>query len=104
MTILLASKRKQVIYVLKVVHVCPQYTFSLPDSANFYFLVFQNTCPNLTFTCPGHSGKCLCSTLCIHVYFVIMYVSLELYNMCICDNHFDNNSTALLIPKLKANV
>ena len=29
-----------------------------------------------------------------------MYASLELYNMCICDNHFDNNSTAILNPKL----
>ena len=41
---------------------------------------------------------------CVYIYFAIMYVSLELYNMCICDNHFDNNSTALLNPKLKANV
>ena len=33
---------------------------------------------------------------CVYIYFAIMYVSLELYNMCICDNHFDNNSTAIL--------
>ena len=41
----------------------PQYTFSLPDSGNCYFFVFQNSCPNLTFTCPGQSGKLLCSIL-----------------------------------------
>ena len=62
-------------FVLRVI--CPRYTFTLPDSGNCYFLVFQSacpnltftcpnltfTCPNLTFTCPGQSGKCLCSTL-----------------------------------------
>ena len=39
------------------------YTNSLPDLGNCYSLIFQNTCPNLTFTCPGQSGKYLCSTL-----------------------------------------
>ena len=61
MTFLLAPKRKRLIFVLKVV--CPQYTSSLPDSGYCYFQVFQNACPNLTFACPGQSGKCLCSTL-----------------------------------------
>ena len=59
MTFLLAPKSH--FFVLKVV--CPQYTFSLPDSGYCYFLVFQNACPNLIFICPGQSGKCLCSTL-----------------------------------------
>ena len=50
------KKIYELFFVLKVV--CPQYTFSLPDSGNWYLLVFQNACPNLTFTCPGQSGKC----------------------------------------------
>ena len=58
---LFAPKRKRVIFVLKII--CPQYTFSLPDLGNSYFSVFQNACPNLTFTCPGQSGMCLWSTL-----------------------------------------
>ena len=57
---------KMSIFVLKV-YICPQYTFSLPDSGNCYFLVFQYACPNLTFTCPGQSGKCLCSTLVLEI-------------------------------------
>ena len=61
MTFSLAPKEKELLFVLKVV--CPQYTSSLPDSGNCYFLVFQNACPNQTFTCPRQSGKCLCSTL-----------------------------------------
>ena len=36
-------------------------SFSWPDSGNCYFLVFQNACTNLTFNCPGQSGKCLCT-------------------------------------------
>ena len=65
MTVLLAPKRKRVIlFVLEVVcPVCSQYTFSLPNSVNCYFLVFQNACPNLTLTCTGQSRKCLSSTL-----------------------------------------
>ena len=53
MTFLLALKGKD-FFVLKVV--CLQYNFSLPDLGNCYFLVFQNACPNLTFTCPGQSN------------------------------------------------
>ena len=61
MIFLLAPKRKRLFFVLKVVR--PHYTFSSPDSGNCFFLVFQNACPDLTLTCPGQSGKCLCSTL-----------------------------------------
>ena len=58
----LPPKRKIIfLFVLKVK--CPQYTYSLPNSGNCYFLVFQNACPNLTCTCSGQSGKCLFSTL-----------------------------------------
>ena len=74
MPVLLAPKRKRVIFVLNIV--CPQYTFCfcLPDSGNCYFLVFQNACPNLTFTCPEQSGKCLCSTLqlCLFIFFCLL--------------------------------
>ena len=55
------KKTKVISCKLKVV--CPQYTFSLPDLGISYFLVFQNACRNLTFTCPEQLGKCLCSTL-----------------------------------------
>ena len=37
----LPQKDKFFVFVLKVM--CPQYTFSLPDSSNCYFLVFQIT-------------------------------------------------------------
>ena len=56
MTIFTCPQKKELFFVLEIV--CPQYTFSLPDSGNCYFLVFQNACPSLTFTCPGQSGKC----------------------------------------------
>ena len=36
---------------------------STGSTGNCYFLVFQNACLNLTFTCPGQSGKRLCSIL-----------------------------------------
>ena len=61
MTFLLVPKEKYLFFVLKVL--CTQCSFSLPDSGNCYFLVFQNACPNLTFTCPGQLGKCFGSTL-----------------------------------------
>ena len=51
MTFLLAPIEKVIFFVLKVI--CPQYTLSLLDSGNCYFVVFQNACPILTFTCPG---------------------------------------------------
>ena len=38
-------KKKELFLVLKVV--CSQYTFSLPNSGNCYFLVFQNACLDL---------------------------------------------------------
>ena len=46
MTFLLAQKEKERFCIESFV--CPQYTFSLPDSGNCYFLVFQNACPNMT--------------------------------------------------------
>ena len=52
-------KRKKLFVVLKDMSTIDLYTFSLPNSGNCYFLVFQNACPNLTFTCPGQAGKCL---------------------------------------------
>ena len=63
----LAPERKRVIFINFLKVLCPQCTFSLPDSGTCYFLVFQNAGPDLTFTCPGQSGKCLCSTLTVHV-------------------------------------
>ena len=67
----LPPKEKELFFVLKVVHV-PQYTFSLPDSGNCFFSVFQNACPNLKFTCPGQSGKCLSIAPCILVFLFVL--------------------------------
>ena len=47
--------KERVIFCIE--SLCPQYTFSLPDSGSCYFLVFQNACLNLSFTCPRQSGK-----------------------------------------------
>ena len=66
MTFLIAPKRKIVIFLYwksSYVLCISQCTLSLPDLGNCYFLVFQNACSNLTYTCPGQSGTCLCSTL-----------------------------------------
>ena len=65
LTFLLAPKRERVIIIFVLKVVCPQYTLtcSLPISDYCYFFVFKSACLNLTFTCPGQSGKCLCSTL-----------------------------------------
>ena len=41
MTFLLAPKRKRLIFFC-IESLCPKYTFSLPDSGNCYFFVFQN--------------------------------------------------------------
>ena len=62
MTFLLAPKRKRVIFCIESIYV--HNTLSLARFGQLLFLgLVQNTCPNLTFTCPGQSGKCLCSTL-----------------------------------------
>ena len=61
MTFLLPLNEKDLFFVLKVM--CPQCTFSLPESGNCYFLIVQNAGLNLTFTCLGQLGRCLCSTL-----------------------------------------
>ena len=67
MTFFLAPRRKRVMFVLKVV--CPQYTFSLPDSGKVISWSFQNACRNLTFTMylpPSNRVKAynfVCSTL-----------------------------------------
>ena len=58
MTVLLAPKRKKVIFCIES-QIGSQYTFCLSDLGNCYLLSFQNACPNLTFTCPGQSGKVL---------------------------------------------
>ena len=55
MTLLLALKRKRVIFVLKVVHVCPQYNFSLPVSGNCYGL--SNCLPESDFYLPRAMGQ-----------------------------------------------
>ena len=44
-------KKESYFFVLEVV--CRPYNFSLPDMGNCYFLVFQITCLNLTFTVLG---------------------------------------------------
>ena len=35
-------------------------------------LIFQNARTNLNFTCPRQSGKCLCSTLYMVVFFTVI--------------------------------
>ena len=64
-TFLLAPERKRVISYVVLKVICPQCTVNLSDLGNCYFLVSQNACPNLTFSCPRQLGKCLCSTLVI---------------------------------------
>ena len=34
-----------------------------PIRATVIFWSFKHACPNLTFTCPRQSDKCICSTL-----------------------------------------
>ena len=78
MTFLLAPKGKRVFYFCIESYTCPWYTFTLPDLSNCFFLVFQNACRNLTFTCPRKSGKCFCSTL-MHFKLVHLFIWLVLH-------------------------
>ena len=57
MTFFLPQKEKELFFVLKVI--CPQYTFSLADSGNWYFLVFHNACPESDFYLPRAIGQVL---------------------------------------------
>ena len=45
------------------VHRLHNTLLACPIRQLLFLNVFQCACPNLTFTCPGQSGKCLCSTL-----------------------------------------
>ena len=56
MTFLLAPK-KIFLFVLEVI--CPQYTFSLPDSGNCYFPFFSNYLPESDFYLPQAIGQVL---------------------------------------------
>ena len=51
----LPQKEKELFFVLKVV--CPQYTFSLPDSDNCYFLGLSKCFPQSDFYLPQAIGQ-----------------------------------------------
>ena len=56
-TMYFPHKEIQLFFVLNV------YVHNILLACNYYILVFQDACPNRTFTCPWQSGKCLFSTL-----------------------------------------
>ena len=56
MSFLLAPKRKSYFLYWKL-YTCTQYSFSLPDSGNCYFLVFQNACPRWLLLAPGNRAS-----------------------------------------------
>ena len=61
MTFFSCPKRKKsyFFFVNWKLYTCPQYTFSYVRFGQLLFLGLSNSCLNVTFICPGQSGKCL---------------------------------------------